>query len=121
MGEFLASSSADGTVRIWDIRDEPTCLKTFTVCGRVMPGSARMLRIAWHPMGECIAIPRGSYVQVIERSTWEVQTELRGGHTNEVSHVSWCCNGLYLCSAGYATRVRTTHVPTHPLYLPGMP
>ena len=99
-GDYLASSSADGTVRIWDIRDEPTAIKTFTVCGRVMPGSAQQLRLAWHPAGECLAVPRGSGVQLLERGTWEVQTELRKQHTSEVCHVSWSANGRYLCSAG---------------------
>ena len=84
LGEYLASSSADGTVRIWDITNEPTTIKTFTICARVMPGSPQLLRLAWHPKGESIAVPRGSGVQILERATWQIQTELKGGHGKEV-------------------------------------
>ena len=31
----MASASADGTVRIWDITDEPTCVKTVSVASNV--------------------------------------------------------------------------------------
>lgn len=53
-GDYLASSSADGTVRIWDIRDDPECIKTLQVTGKVPQGdeghprAAQLLRIAWH-------------------------------------------------------------------------
>lgn len=99
-GDFLASSSADGTVRIWDLRDEPKTIKTINTGIRVHPGSAQMMRIAWHPTGEGLAVPHGAGVEVLERETWEIQSKLRGGHIKEVSLIAWCENGRYLCTAG---------------------
>ena len=59
-GEFLASSSADGTVKLWDITDEATVVKTVRVTPSVTPGSAQRLRIAWHPSGSVQTEHRGS-------------------------------------------------------------
>ena len=80
----MASSSADGTVRIWDIREEPTTIKTIKTGIKVHPGSAQMMRIAWHPTGDGLAVPHGSGVEVLERDTWKVQSSLKGGHIKEV-------------------------------------
>jgi WD40 repeat protein len=30
------------------------------VCGRILPGSAQCLSLAWHPDGSCIAVPKAS-------------------------------------------------------------
>lgn len=59
-----------------------------------------MLRIAWHPAGEGLAIPHGTGVEVLERESWKSQSSLRGSHTKDVSLISWCANGRYLCSVG---------------------
>merc|ERR1712086_120928 len=43
LGEYLASSSADGTVKIWDISDEPKCIETLQVTGKVPQDGLRHL------------------------------------------------------------------------------
>ena len=72
-GKYLASSSADGTVKIWDLEsenDKIECIETLRVCGRVVDGSpraAQLLRIAWHPTGQSLAVPYPEGVKVLER------------------------------------------------------
>ena len=110
-GKYLASSSADGTVKIWDLEsenDKIECIETLRVCGRVVDGSprsAQLLRIAWHPTGQSLAVPYPEGVKVLERETWNVQTRLEGEHNKEVTMASWSPNGRYLCSAGLDTQL----------------
>ena len=83
-GEYLASSSADGTVKIWDISDEPKCVETLQVTGKVPQDglrAAQLLRIAWHPTGQSLAVPYPAGVHVLARETWIAQAKLEGKHT----------------------------------------
>jgi chromosome transmission fidelity protein 4 len=100
-GRYLASTSADGTCRVWDLEaDTPEVVKVVQLSGRIAPGSPQRLRAAWHPSGGSLAVPHGAAVHVLERETWEVQSVLRGAHSKEVSLISWCDNGRYLASGG---------------------
>ena len=92
-------------VKIWDITDEPTAIKTIRVASKVAPGTAQRLRLAWHPSGDSIAIPFANAVHLLERSSWSVGTVLRNGHSKDVSLVSWSPNGQYLASAGLDRQV----------------
>ena len=85
-GRYLASTSADGTCRVWDLEaDTPEVVKVVQLSGRIAPGSPQRLRAAWHPSGGSLAVPHGAHVHVLERETWEVQSVLRGAPPKEVS------------------------------------
>ena len=59
LGDYLASSSADGTVIIWDITDEAIAVKSLPIVSKVAPGSSQRLRLAWQPAGERTEQRRG--------------------------------------------------------------
>ena len=77
----------DGTVRIWNIRDEK-CVKSLSLLSRssdltyvpenplkhfiiISLLNSLLRRIAWHPNGKYIAVPVGHSVHVIERDSWQ--------------------------------------------------
>lgn len=59
-GDYLVSTSIDGSVRIWDMQDSPenACLKEFK---NVLPASEvdslDRLAVSWSPDGKKFAIP----------------------------------------------------------------
>jgi chromosome transmission fidelity protein 4 len=95
--KFLASSSCDGTVRVWDLLSKQQL--TEIPCMPKDDGSSDQLsRIAWHPSGEFLAMPQGNSVLVIKRDSWETAYKL-SAHKNLLSLVAWSADGLHLASA----------------------
>ena len=93
-------------MRIWDISDdEPVNVKTIRVVERIAHGGPQRFRIAWQPGSGVLAVPFAGGVHLLARGTWEVSKMLVGGHSKEVSLVSWSANGLYLASAGVDRQV----------------
>eukprot|EP00040_Diaphanoeca_grandis_P005605 m.33649 g.33649 ORF g.33649 m.33649 type:complete len:1140 (+) comp16851_c1_seq1:87-3506(+) len=95
-GVFIASSSSDGSVRVWNLSDA-TCTKTLSI----LPRSADSLfKMDWHPNGKYIAIPVKNRVCVYERDSWDEIFSFGGdeGHNKDVVIAEWSPNGEYLAS-----------------------
>ncbi|XP_037576372.1 LOW QUALITY PROTEIN: WD repeat and HMG-box DNA-binding protein 1-like [Dermacentor silvarum] len=71
--EFIASSSCDGSARVWTLSDQ-SCVKTWHA---ILPKSndfrtSKVLgRLAWSPSGDKLAVPAKSEVRLVPRGSWD--------------------------------------------------
>ncbi|CAH1793164.1 unnamed protein product [Owenia fusiformis] len=101
-GEYAASSSCDGTVKIWQISDT-TCVKTFSLlpkCNDVSL-SKTLCRLCWSPKtGKYLVVPGDKEVLVYERDTWEMAFKIVDKSILQlVNVVEFSPNGQYLAVA----------------------
>ncbi|XP_078484229.1 WD repeat and HMG-box DNA binding protein 1 [Ciona intestinalis] len=102
MDEYLASSSCDGNLKIWTLKDAK-CVKTLQIIGRSndVGNSQTLSKISWRPVtGEDIAVPTETGVKIFNRVTWVLLQTL----TSDVTSTAYqCCSfsqcGRFLASA----------------------
>ncbi|KAM9294381.1 WD repeat and HMG-box DNA-binding protein 1 [Gastrophryne carolinensis] len=96
---YLASSSCDGTVRIWKI-EEQVCeadLPLLPKCNDVVNAKS-ICRLAWQPKsGKLLAIPVDKSVHLYERDTWKNSFSLTDNFiTQALNVVTWSPCGQYI-------------------------
>ncbi|CAK8678263.1 unnamed protein product [Clavelina lepadiformis] len=90
MDEFLASTSCDGNLKIWEIESEQ-CIKTIAVLtpSNDIENSESQTRICWRPAtGEDVAVPTSTGVSIFTRVTW---AKLHSFTTDVTSKPFQCC------------------------------
>jgi chromosome transmission fidelity protein 4 len=95
--KYLASSSCDGSVRVWDVLTKQ-CVREIHCMPKDDGSTDIKCRMAWSPSGAHLALPSQNNVLVIERDTWATLYTLMA-HSNLVSLVAWSVNGTHLASA----------------------
>ncbi|KAI9010132.1 hypothetical protein DFJ74DRAFT_339799 [Hyaloraphidium curvatum] len=100
-GDFLASSSIDGSVRIWDLRDasDNPCVKELK--GVLAPSDVDSLdrcSVHWAHDGKKFAFPGRKDVMVVENETWLTLYTVSGSHSGPVDIVAWNPNGHHLAT-----------------------
>ncbi|KXS12667.1 WD40 repeat-like protein [Gonapodya prolifera JEL478] len=107
-GDYLVSSAGDGTVRVWDCReDPPVCVETISsIVPKVGPENLERLQICWHHTGKYFAVP-GSLndIAFVENETWATLFHLSGGHVAHVSLLAFSSSGTHLASVGLDSQV----------------
>ncbi|BFZ07135.1 hypothetical protein BsWGS_10174 [Bradybaena similaris] len=90
--EFIASSSCDGSVKIWNVIDGST-EKTLNVLPKYSePSQAKSLcRLCWSKEGEFLLIPLNNEVFVYLRSSWEIVKKISNPAIKEVISVMTMC------------------------------
>ncbi|XP_061468494.1 WD repeat and HMG-box DNA-binding protein 1 isoform X2 [Rhineura floridana] len=98
---FLASSSCDGSVRVWKI-SEQTCETSWPLlqmCNDVVNAKS-ICRLSWQPkQGKLLAIPVEKVVKLYRRETWDHQLDLSDNSiTQPLNVVAWSPCGQYVAA-----------------------
>ncbi|XP_021932631.1 WD repeat and HMG-box DNA-binding protein 1 isoform X1 [Zootermopsis nevadensis] len=103
--KYVASSSCDGTVRVWTIDDTQTVhsWNCVPVCNAFL--AAKCLgRPSWQPKtGHYLAVPHGKEIRIYERETWNKVLSFSHDQVKQdfsISAYSPCGNYLAGCTSG---------------------
>ncbi|XP_046632303.1 WD repeat and HMG-box DNA-binding protein 1-like isoform X3 [Daphnia pulicaria] len=104
--EFLASSSCDGTVRVWCLTTSKE-LKSWRwgPASNDFGNSPSLCRINFEPTtGRYLAVPffQSSTVKILERSSWKEVAEIVDDRLKDISICCWSTCGKFLATASKA-------------------
>ncbi|GAA5937684.1 hypothetical protein JCM3775_002099 [Rhodotorula graminis] len=106
-GQFVTTSSVDGTIRVWqlDAGTEPTCVQVIDgIITAEDADSEYSVEVIWHPAGKFFVVAsKDNDIAVVSRETWQKTGTFslkEGG--GRVSSLAFSANGLYLASASLA-------------------
>ncbi|RXG72514.1 WD repeat and HMG-box DNA-binding protein 1 [Armadillidium vulgare] len=105
--DYLASSSCDGTVRIWNYRTQ-TMVRSFDLLPKSSDFdlSSTLCRLTWSKDGQYLFVPSDKEVKVYNRNTWKVDFSLTHSSIKKIASVvqlSPC--GRYLALGCYDGRI----------------
>jgi chromosome transmission fidelity protein 4 len=74
----LASSSGDGTIRVWNLDTSTSAIKTFDGFERVneFEAAKAFTTPSFDPKGNLLAFPKGSFIHIHDTSSWEMKFKL---------------------------------------------
>lgn len=105
LGQLLVSSSCDGSMMVWDMKDIPyKCVKKLNIlhkCNDVAMAKS-ICTVSWQPQsGQLLAVPVETGVKVYQRGTWDcINTLTDSAHKEAINVVRWSGCGQYLASGG---------------------
>ncbi|XP_063933665.1 WD repeat and HMG-box DNA-binding protein 1-like isoform X3 [Zophobas morio] len=103
LGEFLLSSSCDGTLRVWNLRKSGCLVVSLDILEKISDPELAIDvgTVEWHPEGGKFAVPSKNEIHVYQRDAWKLLYKLHStaGHSKAVSVIKWSFDGAYLASA----------------------
>ncbi|KAG0210615.1 hypothetical protein BGX28_009140 [Mortierella sp. GBA30] len=100
LGEFLISSSCDGTVIIWNLKSkDATPLEIINVMAPTTTDSLDKIPVAWHPSNEFFVIGKDKDIVAHYRHTWKKSFTYRSPSTKAVRCLAWSPNGKFLAAS----------------------
>lgn len=85
-GEYIASSSCDGDIRIWSVgpnEPAPRCVKVLkNITPASKPDHALTAKVLWSPDKSCFAFPgKNNDIRMFTYGLWTPYSTLENGHT----------------------------------------
>ncbi|KAG0359042.1 hypothetical protein BGZ54_010158 [Gamsiella multidivaricata] len=100
LGEFLLSSSCDGTVIVWALKTKNTDpLEIINIVPPTTADSTTKIPVAWHPSNEFFVIGKDKDITAHHRHTWKKSFTYRTGSSNPVRCLAWSPNGKFLAAS----------------------
>ncbi|KAJ5539233.1 hypothetical protein N7513_007565 [Penicillium frequentans] len=102
-GRFVAVSAIDGFLSVYSLtEEEPELVKKLDgVIRKLEPDAEATSRAVWHPDGTAFAVAEATRdIAVYSISNWKKEKSFTGGHTGDITALSWAPNGTLLASAG---------------------
>ncbi|KAI1316668.1 hypothetical protein EDD11_009624 [Mortierella claussenii] len=106
LGEYLLSSSCDGTVIVWNLKSKDTApVEIINVMAPTTTDSDMRIPVAWHPSGEFFVIGKDKDIAAHHRHTWQKSFTYRTASANAARILEWSPNGRYLAAASTKAEV----------------
>ncbi|KAJ5272829.1 hypothetical protein N7478_007954 [Penicillium angulare] len=102
-GRYMAVSAIDGILYIYSLaEEEPQLLRKLDgVIQKLEPSAEATSAAVWHPDGTAFAVAESTReIAIYSVSDWKKEKLFTGGHTGDITAVSWASNGTLLVSAG---------------------
>ncbi|KAF9942582.1 hypothetical protein BGZ67_000806 [Mortierella alpina] len=100
LGEFMISSSCDGTVIVWSLKSkEATPLEIINVVTPTTTDSLTKIPVAWHPSNEFFVIGKDKDIVAHHRHTWKKSFTYRSPSTKAIRCLQWSSNGKFLAAS----------------------
>ncbi|KAJ5189761.1 Dihydroxy-acid/6-phosphogluconate dehydratase [Penicillium cf. griseofulvum] len=101
-GRYATVSGTDGILYIYSMHEEEPELvrKLDGVIRRLEPDAEATSRAVWHPDGTAFASADATRdISIYSTSEWKKEKAFAGGHTGDITALSWAPNGSLLASA----------------------
>ncbi|KAG0309029.1 hypothetical protein BGZ98_005711 [Dissophora globulifera] len=100
LGEFLLSSSCDGTAIVWPLKTKETKpIEIINVMPPTTTDSTTLIPVAWHPSNEFFVIGKDKDIAAHHRHTWKKSFTYRTGASVPVRCLAWSPNGKFLAAS----------------------
>lgn len=103
IGRYVAVSDIGGKLYIYSLaEEEPELLRKLDgVIQALEPEKEATSRAVWHPDGTAFAVGEATRdISIYSVSEWKREKTFAGGHTGDITALSWAPNGTLLASAG---------------------
>ncbi|KAJ6072557.1 hypothetical protein N7467_010642 [Penicillium canescens] len=101
-GQYATVSGTDGILYIYSLHEEEPELvrKLDGVIRRLEPDAEATSRAVWHPDGTAFASAEATRdISIYSTTEWKKEKTFAGGHTGDITALSWSPNGTLLASA----------------------